>query len=69
MEMRPARKLPLPPSTSGAGTVDLDTGLAYATNPGNLRLGLADLAEPQAGAAGPALQEKPAETAALEIVR
>ena len=29
-----------------AGVVDLDTGLAYATNPGNLRLGLADLADP-----------------------
>jgi twitching motility protein PilT len=26
-----------------AGTVDLDTGLAYATNPGNLRLSLSDL--------------------------
>ena len=28
-----------------AGVVDLDTGLAYATNPGNLRLELADFAE------------------------
>lgn len=27
------------------GTIDLETGLAYATNPGNLRLQLADLAE------------------------
>jgi twitching motility protein PilT len=27
------------------GTVDIDTGLAYATNPGNLRLTLADLAD------------------------
>jgi twitching motility protein PilT len=27
-----------------AGTVDLETGLAYATNPGNLRLQLADIA-------------------------
>ena len=26
------------------GIIDLDTGLAYATNPGNLRLILADLA-------------------------
>ena len=25
------------------GVADLDTGLAYATNPGNLRLALADL--------------------------
>jgi twitching motility protein PilT len=28
-----------------AGTIDLETGLAYATNPGNLRLQLADLAQ------------------------
>jgi twitching motility protein PilT len=27
-----------------AGVVDVSTGLAYATNPGNLRLGLADMA-------------------------
>jgi len=27
-----------------AGLVDVDTGLAYATNPGNLRLALSDLA-------------------------
>jgi hypothetical protein len=27
-----------------AGTVELDTGLAYATNPSNLRLQLADIA-------------------------
>jgi twitching motility protein PilT len=30
------------------GTLDLDTGLAYATNPGNLQLELADLAAVQA---------------------
>jgi len=30
-----------------AGTVDIDTGMAYATNPGNLRLELADFAPPQ----------------------
>jgi twitching motility protein PilT len=30
------------------GIVDLDTGLAYATNPGNLQLELADLSAPQA---------------------
>src|SRR5579863_7735156 len=35
-----------------AGIVDLDTGLAYATNPGNLRLILADFAESQTAAAG-----------------
>ena len=29
--------------------VDLDTGLSYATNPGNLRLNLGDLIEPQGG--------------------
>jgi twitching motility protein PilT len=29
-----------------AGVVDLDTGLAYATNPGNLRLALADFGTP-----------------------
>jgi twitching motility protein PilT len=28
-----------------AGLVDMDTGLAYTTNPGNLRLTLADLSE------------------------
>jgi twitching motility protein PilT len=28
-----------------AGTIDLETGLAYATNPGNLALQLADLSE------------------------
>jgi len=28
-----------------AGVVDLDTGLAYATNPGNLRLAMADLGD------------------------
>jgi twitching motility protein PilT len=31
-----------------AGVVDLDTGLAYATNPGNLRLILADMASVEA---------------------
>lgn len=30
-----------------AGTVEMDTGMAYATNPGNLRLELADFAPPQ----------------------
>ena len=32
------------------GVIDLETGLAYATNPGNLQLELADLAPCQAGA-------------------
>jgi twitching motility protein PilT len=31
------------------GVVDLDTGMAYATNPGNLRLELADVALPEDG--------------------
>jgi twitching motility protein PilT len=38
-----------------AGTIELDTGLAYATNPGNLRLQLADIAgEPPPEAPPPA---------------
>jgi twitching motility protein PilT len=38
-----------------AGTIELDTGLAYATNPGNLRLQLADIAgEPPPEASQPA---------------
>jgi twitching motility protein PilT len=32
------------------GVLDIDTGLAYATNPGNLQLELADLTSPQADA-------------------
>ncbi|HEY6443305.1 MAG TPA: PilT/PilU family type 4a pilus ATPase [Candidatus Acidoferrales bacterium] len=31
-----------------AGTIDIPTGLSYATNPGNMQLQLADLLEPQA---------------------
>jgi twitching motility protein PilT len=50
-----------------AGTIDLDSGLAYATNAGNLRLELADLAEQSAEA--PAPEERPAGGAELEIVR
>ena len=34
-----------------AGVVDLETGLAFATNPGNLRLQLADVVEEQNAAA------------------
>jgi twitching motility protein PilT len=38
-----------------AGTIEMDTGLAYATNPGNLRLQLADIAgEPPPEVAKPA---------------
>ena len=40
------------------GVVDLETGLAYATNPGNLRLCLADLSEEGLRAAAPKLPEK-----------
>ena len=34
-----------------AGTIDLETGIAYATNPGNLRLTLSDLSEESLAAA------------------
>ena len=51
------------------GTIDLETGLAYATNPGNLRLELADLVEQPAEPAPPPPEEKPADSAELEIVR
>jgi len=40
------------------GTIDLETGLAYATNPGNLRLQLADLAEGAPSAAARAAPAK-----------
>ncbi|MFZ3263604.1 MAG: PilT/PilU family type 4a pilus ATPase [Terriglobales bacterium] len=40
------------------GVIDLETGLAYATNPGNLRLCLADLSEEGLRAAAPNLSEK-----------
>jgi twitching motility protein PilT len=35
-----------------ASTIDIDTGMAYATNPGNLRLELADFAPPQKSTPG-----------------
>ena len=44
------------------GIVDLETGLAYATNPGNLRLCLADLSEEGLRAAAPKPPEKAIET-------
>jgi twitching motility protein PilT len=50
-------------------TIEFETGIAYATNPGNLRLQLTDLAQDQARAAkplatlrNPARQEKPQPT-------
>jgi len=42
------------------GIIDLETGLAYATNPGNLRLQLADLNE---GAPSGTARATPAEEA------
>ncbi len=45
------------------GTIDLETGLAYATNPGNLRLQLADLAE---GASSAAAGTTPAKAVSRE---
>jgi len=45
------------------GTIDLETGLAYATNPGNLRLQLADLAE---GAPSAAARATPAKEVSRE---
>jgi twitching motility protein PilT len=50
-----------------AGTVDLETGLGYASNPGNLRLQLADFAEEQAAAQAAELTAtQAAELAALQ---
>jgi twitching motility protein PilT len=46
-----------------AGTIDLETGLAYATNPGNLGLQLADLGE---GAPAGTARVTPAEEARCE---
>jgi twitching motility protein PilT len=46
-----------------AGTIDLETGLAYATNPGNLGLQLADLGE---GAPSRTARSTPAEAARSE---
>ena len=50
-----------------ANTIDMDTGLGFATNPGNLRLQLADLLEQDSGIPSvskemaAAAKEKPAE--------
>ncbi len=52
-----------------AGTIDLETGLAFATNQGNLRLELADLVEQETVTPAPTAQEKPAGSAELESVR
>ena len=48
------------------GIIDLEVGLGFATNPGNLRLELADLLEaPQGAAAPPAKSAKPAKAEQL----
>ncbi|MFQ5926287.1 MAG: type IV pilus twitching motility protein PilT [Terriglobia bacterium] len=53
-----------------AGTIDMETGFAYATNPGNLRLELADLiGESPAESAAPAPKEEPSSAGGLEIER
>ncbi len=43
-------------------TIDMETGLAYTTNPGNLRLQLSDLLEEQAAAARKAAKSSPTPT-------
>jgi twitching motility protein PilT len=46
-----------------AGTIDIPTGLSYATNPGNMQLQLADLIDPQSAENKPLeLQEPPVGT-------
>jgi twitching motility protein PilT len=50
-----------------AGTVDIETGMAFATNPGNLRLQLADLNDPAPKASPAASAQKPAAEAELVI--
>src|SRR5438309_1736504 len=52
-----------------AGIIDLETCMAFATNPGNLRLELADVIEQKAEALAPAPVEKPAGESEVEIVR
>jgi twitching motility protein PilT len=41
-----------------SGELDIDTGLTYATNPGNLRLILSDLLDPVAGGKSAAERQK-----------
>jgi twitching motility protein PilT len=45
-----------------SGTIDTETGLAASTNPGNLRLLLADLLEPQSGIPSFELESTPEKT-------
>lgn len=52
-----------------AGEIDLEVGLSHATNPGNLRLQIADLLERQEGASAFQSQEKAAGNPEIEIER
>jgi len=52
-----------------AGIIDLETCMAFATNPGNLRLELTDVIEQKAEALAPAPVEKPVGESEVEIVR
>jgi len=52
-----------------AGTINLETGLGYASNQGNLSLELADLVAQPPATAAPRPGGKPADGAELEIVR
>lgn len=49
-----------------AGTVDLETGLSYASNPGNLRLSLTDFVDEQSAQAAAKAAEQAAEQAGTE---
>ena len=52
-----------------AGIIDLETCMAFATSPGNLRLELTDVIEQKAEALAPAPVEKPVGESEVEIVR
>ncbi len=52
-----------------AGEIDLEIGLSHATNPGNLRLQIADLLEPEAGCSTFQSQETAAGNPEMEIER
>jgi twitching motility protein PilT len=50
-----------------AGVIDMDTGLAASTNPGNLRLLLSDLLEPQSGIPAFDLESAPEKTPEVAV--
>jgi twitching motility protein PilT len=52
-----------------SGAIDMDTGLAASTNPGNLRLLLADLLEPQSQIPSFELENAPAKTPDVPVTR